>query len=47
MTSSQLEQFYYDSNNTAKQMGVATSEIIDQASAWSRFNKIDPLYGDM
>ncbi len=36
MTSSQLEQFDYDSNNTAKQMGVATSEIIDQASAWSR-----------
>ena len=36
MTSSQLEQFYFDSNDTAKQMGVATSEIIDQASAWSR-----------
>lgn len=36
MTSSQLENFYYDSNNTAKQMGVTTNEIINQASAWSR-----------
>ena len=36
MTSGQLEEFYYDSNNTAKQMGVITKEIIDQAGAWSR-----------
>lgn len=36
MTSSELEQFYYDANDVAKQMGVTTKEIIDQASAWSR-----------
>lgn len=36
MTSGQLEEFYYDSNNTAKQMGVTTNEIIQHASAWSR-----------
>lgn len=36
MSSSQLENFYYDSNNVAKQMGVTTEEIINQASAWSR-----------
>ncbi|MCJ7856704.1 phage tail tape measure protein [Lachnospiraceae bacterium NSJ-143] len=36
MTSTQLEDFYYSSNDIAKQMGVTTKEIIDQASAWSR-----------
>lgn len=36
MNSSELEQFYYDSNDVAKQMGVTTKEIIDQASSWSR-----------
>ena len=36
MTSSQLEEFYYTANDVAKQMGVTTKEIIDQASAWSR-----------
>ncbi len=36
MTNSELEQFYYDSNKTAKEMGVTTAEIINQASAWSR-----------
>lgn len=36
MNENQLENFYYDSNNVAKQMGVITKEIIDQASAWSR-----------
>lgn len=36
MNSNQLEEFYYSSNNVAKQMGVTTSEIINQASAWSR-----------
>lgn len=36
MTASQLEEFYYTSNDIAKQMGVTTKEIIDQASAWSR-----------
>lgn len=36
MSSSELENFYYDSNEVAKQMGVSTEEIINQASAWSR-----------
>lgn len=36
MTASELENFYYDSNKVAKQMGVTTEEIINQASAWSR-----------
>lgn len=36
MSSSELENFYYDSNDIAKQMGVTTQAIIDQASAWSR-----------
>lgn len=36
MNENQLENFYYDSNNVAKQMGATTKEIIDQASAWSR-----------
>ena len=36
MNSSELEQFYYDSNDVAKQMGVTAKEIIDQASSWSR-----------
>lgn len=36
MTKSQLEEFYYSANETAKRMGVTTKEIIEQASAWSR-----------
>ena len=36
MTASELEQFYHASSDVAKQMGVTTSEIISQASAWSR-----------
>ena len=36
MTENQLEDFYYASNDIAKQMGVTTAEIIEQASAWSR-----------
>ena len=36
MNSSQLEEFYFDSNDVAKQMGVTTQAIIEQASAWSR-----------
>ena len=36
MSSSELNSFYYDANNVAKQMGVTTKEIIEQASAWSR-----------
>lgn len=36
MTNAQLEEFYYSANETAKQMGVTTQEIINQAAAWSR-----------
>lgn len=36
MTSSELDEFYYSSNNIAKSMGVTTEEIINQAAAWSR-----------
>lgn len=36
MSSSDLEAFYGESNNIAKQLGVTTAEIINQASAWSR-----------
>lgn len=36
MTGNELENFYYDSNKVAKQMGVTTEEIINQAAAWSR-----------
>lgn len=35
-TDSELNQFYYDANKTAKVVGVTTEEIISQASAWSR-----------
>lgn len=36
MNSTQLEDFYYNANDVAKQMGVTTEEIITQASSWSR-----------
>lgn len=36
MTNTELEEFYKSSNIVAKQMGVTTQEIINQASAWSR-----------
>lgn len=36
MSDSELERFYYDSNDVAKKLGVTTAEIINQASAWSR-----------
>ena len=36
MSSSELENFYYDANDVAKQLGVTTEEVITQASAWSR-----------
>lgn len=36
MTNSELEDFYYKSNDVAKQMGVTTKSIIEQAAAWSR-----------
>lgn len=36
MSDSELATFYTKSNDIAKQMGVSTAEIINQASAWSR-----------
>lgn len=36
MSSSELNQFYSDANGVAKELGVTTEEIINQASAWSR-----------
>lgn len=36
MTNSELEDFYYESNKVAKQMGVTTEEIINQAAEFSR-----------
>ena len=36
MSTSQLNDFYLSSSDVAKQMGVTTKEIIDQASAWAR-----------
>lgn len=36
MTSNELNQFYIDANESAKEYGVTTQEIIDQASSWSR-----------
>lgn len=35
-TDAELKQFYYDANDVAKQLGVTTKEVIEQASAWSR-----------
>lgn len=36
MSASELTNFYLSANDTAKQMGVTTKEIIEQAAAWSR-----------
>lgn len=36
MTTGELNEFYNSSSDVAKQLGVTTSEIISQASAWSR-----------
>ena len=47
MSTSQLNDFYLSSSDVAKQMGVTTKEIIDQASAWARLKKIGLLYGDI
>ena len=35
-TDKELNQFYFDANKLAKQMGVTTAEIIKQGAAWSR-----------
>lgn len=47
MTNAELNDFYMNSSNIAKQMGATTQEIIQQAANWSRFNKIDLLYGNV
>ena len=36
MSARELEDFYFSANDTAKQTGVATKAIIEQAAAWSR-----------
>lgn len=36
MNNDELNEFYHSSADVAKQLGVTTSEIISQASAWSR-----------
>ena len=36
MTESQLNDFYFSANDSAKQLGVTTEEIINLASSWSR-----------
>ena len=36
MTTQEMEDFYYTSNDVAKQMGVTTESILTQAAAWSR-----------
>lgn len=43
MSASELRNFYLSANDTAKQTGVTTQEIIQQAAAWSRlgFNTAD------
>ncbi len=35
-TNSDLQDFYYEANNVAKQLGVTTEEVINTASSWSR-----------
>lgn len=47
-TESELKQFYYTSNDVAKQLGVTTQEVISAAAEWSRLglNRIVPLCGD-
>lgn len=35
-TNSDLQDFYYEANNVAKQLGVTTEEVINSASSWSR-----------
>lgn len=36
MSASELENFYYSSNDVAKDMNATTEEILNQAAAWSR-----------
>ena len=37
-TNAELEDFYFEANKLAKQMGVTTQEIISQGAAWSRLS---------
>ena len=46
MNNTELDEFYKSSADVAKELGVTTSEIISQASAWSRLNNIGPLCGN-
>lgn len=41
MTASELSSFYYDANESAKQLGVTTQEIIESAADWSRLGFSD------
>lgn len=36
MSSADLNQFYYDANDVAKQMGITTAQVVDLASSFSR-----------
>lgn len=47
MNTEELNEFYFSANKVAKQIGVTTSEIISQAAAWSRLNKIGHLCGNI
>lgn len=41
MSGNELEDFYYDANEAAKQLGVTTREIIQSAADWSRLGYSD------
>ena len=41
MSSADLKDFYTDANEAAKEYGVTTKQIIDQASSWSRLGYSD------
>ena len=48
-TDAELKEFYYTSNDIAKQLGVTTEQVISSAADWSRLglNRIVPLCGDI
>lgn len=46
-TEQDLQAFYSNAPSIAKEFGVSTKDIIEQASAWSRLNKIGLLYGNI
>ena len=47
MTNDELNDFYRNATDVGAEMGTTTKEIIDQAAAWSRLNKIGLLYGNV